>query len=996
MFKNIKYLLRQYPDLLDIESQSESDSIDSPRNFINTEGLNLPDNGDSAFGKWILDDAGLPAYEYELDQLTDPIAEYINSERLNRQDHWHQIGNNSIIGLVSNDGVIQAVICDRGVQFLNHYDPKYDVGCYYVVFAGLLHFAETLVRRILTIGLPQNVQHNQAPTQVNPITGIYQALRSRNANRSPHAYVGGYGYVDAGDDVKGATAYRYLPNEHYRNKARRIFGMGYFETHTTYPDLQIVRRVYAPNNKATDFTQPDMQDDSVLIVDVEITNLAPTKRPIRYYEYWDVNPHQAELQWVRTGFATSIGDDERRRLNLRFNDSIEWLEEHQTIRFRQTRKNTQIERDTPNFVDYFPPEIFLTSLNQENPSEHYYYAHDFFGDGDAVEPEVVRDRLDRRDVEKSDKLLPYCMVMRYDFELDSAGTGSNTKTLRFMFGAVNEQEELEPLIQRYRNDVSLATIQANWRNNLCYFSTGTLPQLQREIAWHSYYLLSSVVYNEYFDVNLTPQGSAYLYLHGADGVPRDFALYIIALTYIHPELSKDMLRLIMQMTERDSHQIEYAMSGHGKLDGGGVHDEPSDLDIFFLLAVQEYFAATADYNFLDEQVDYYPLDPASSPLPTVLDHILAAIDHLIDEIGLGDNGLIRISDGDWSDAVVITNVLNGKRANWFSTRDNGESIPNSQMALYVLPRIANLLQRVIELKNLPDVRPYIDKIDDFVSGLQTAVQKQGQGDFYPRAILRGYFNRPILLNERQMDIEAQVWALIAGLETNNGQLERLANKIHAELDEPSPIGALMTDGSVWPAISQLLTWGYTRVNRAFAWETFRKNAMYTKSTVFPETWFTVWSGPDGIYAAKNLAHLPGTTWSSPLTPMTDFPIFNNNVHAMMLIGLLRVCGIEPTQDGDGLIITPHTPEHYRFESYLLDVSVAERHISGRYHMLNPTSINLYFKLDDFKQLSQDDIQITVNDNPVTSRLDNDTLVLNLESTQSGMDFVFNIEWQADL
>ena len=36
--------------------------------------------------------------------------------------------------------------------------------------------------------------------------------------------------------------------------------------------------------------------------------------------------------------------------------------------------------------------------------------------------------------------------------------------------------------------------------------------------------------------------------------------------------------------------------------------------------------------------------------------------------------------------------------------------------------------------------------------------------------------------------------------------------------------------------------------------------------------------------------------------MTDFPATNNNQHAMWLLGLVRACGIEPSKNGDGLMI----------------------------------------------------------------------------------------------
>src|SRR5438128_1438176 len=70
--------------------------------------------GSGAFGTWTLDGAGLPAYRYDVDQYQDARARYVNSEGLNRRDHWHQIGNDRVTALASNDGTIQFFMADRG------------------------------------------------------------------------------------------------------------------------------------------------------------------------------------------------------------------------------------------------------------------------------------------------------------------------------------------------------------------------------------------------------------------------------------------------------------------------------------------------------------------------------------------------------------------------------------------------------------------------------------------------------------------------------------------------------------------------------------------------------------------------------------------------------------------------------------------------------------------------------------------------------------------
>ena len=208
------------------------------------------------------------------------------------------------------------------------------------------------------------------------------------------------------------------------------------------------------------------------------------------------------------------------------------------------------------------------------------------------------------------------------------------------------------------------------------------------MAWHAYNLLSATVYHAYYDTHFVPQGSAYLYLHGADGAPRDQALYVIPLAYLRPELARDTLRLIMHLTHSDTGAIPYAFGGYGVHDGATVHTDPSDLDLFFLLGMSEYLAATGDLGFLESDEPFYPRGtrPSSVRGTTVLDHIRVAAHHLMHTIGVGDYGLLRIGDGDWSDSIVLETALKKPfEVSFANSKARGESVPNTQMALYVLP-----------------------------------------------------------------------------------------------------------------------------------------------------------------------------------------------------------------------------------------------------------------------------------------------------------------------
>jgi len=44
---------------------------------------------------------------------------------------------------------------------------------------------------------------------------------------------------------------------------------------------------------------------------------------------------------------------------------------------------------------------------------------------------------------------------------------------------------------------------------------------------------------------------------------------------------------------------------------------------------------------------------------------------------------------------------------------------------------------------------------------------------------------------------------------------------------------LVKSGEVWPAISQLMTWAYGRVDPSLVWDSIERHLYYTHASVFP-------------------------------------------------------------------------------------------------------------------------------------------------------------------
>ncbi len=786
-----------------------------------------------------------------------------------------------------------------------------------------------------------------------------RSAANTGSDPSRHAHSGGFGYIDDGTEV-WATAYRYRPPQ---TDMQRLFGIGYFKTVITHRNLRVTRKVYAP-----------FGDHPFLISEVEIENLGSAPAELRHYEYWDVNVHQLQVEWLCGGNFTSTNASLRREINRHFDASVSLDETASALRYRQQLRNPPPQQaknpEIPSDIDWDPSHIFLADLDGQ-PDAVFIRQSRFFGEGGAKQPGVVTDRLEGDALEESDsgKAASFCLVMRRDMALEVG----ERKTLRYAYGSIRPRQNFDFLNPfRQAADPFKQTLDS-WKQTLAYFYTGEDPVLHREMAWHTYNMLSSSVYSEFHKAHIIPQGSAYLYLHGADGAPRDQALFAIPAAYINPSLSRDMLRLIMQVTDAHSGQITYSFAGHGFIsDALGIHTQPSDLDLFFLLALCEYLSATADFTFLDEEVPFYPPDESPEGA-AVRDHVHMALRHLFTGLGIGEHGLLRVGSGDWSDSIVLeTAIKDGPGpfgVTYGNSKSNGESVPNTQMALYVLPLLRALLNgRDPKIDTLLGINA--EYPEGYVAILREGVRKQwNPHGWYNRAVLRNLTNAPVVITP--LNLESQIWAMISGIAADDGLDGVLVENVDQYLDRPSQIGGtLLPGGMVWPAVSQLLTWGYARGNRGqLAWRSLNRNTFAMHSHTYPDIWINTWSGPDGINGTAS--DKPGGTWVSPVTPMTDFPVMNANQDAMALLGLLRVCGIEPAPTGDGLIIHPHVQrERFVLELPLLRLEVSPDRMVVDYHAVNDGALKLYLhhgigavhvRVDGeaLNELAQTDQQVTV-------------------------------------
>lgn len=420
--------------------------------------------GSGMFGTWELDANGLPRYHYIVDQYQTPFPTFPNTAGIDRRDHWHQIGNDHITGMVSNDGTVQAYIGDRGGTFLNLFaardEPalatnqpaKVDLMRIFrqiLAFFGTLYFAiESVLQRSRPVKpQPQpTVQYarSSATAPRGVPTEVVQPTASTQTAHEParFAYSGGFGYLNDGTET-WSTAYRYRqPN----SDIERFFGMGYAETRITYRALQVTRRIYAPYG-----------DQSFFLVDIEFENTGTTPSDFRYHEYWDINVYQLKLQWLRGDPFSAAGDGERSQINTLFLPKVAFDESANALRFHQQLSSSAYNLDNPSEVDYSPADIFLADLTGK-PSGQYTDKYAFFGSGTPSQPQAVQACLDNIPNTASTDSMPYCMVLRRDLTL----VPGQKQSQRYAFGTLRPNDSFQMLDPFRQGDPFTQTINA-WK-----------------------------------------------------------------------------------------------------------------------------------------------------------------------------------------------------------------------------------------------------------------------------------------------------------------------------------------------------------------------------------------------------------------------------------------------------------------------------------------------------------------------------------------------------
>ena len=431
---------------------------------------------------------------------------------------------------------------------------------------------------------------------------------------------------------------------------------------------------------------------------------------------------------------------------------------------------------------------------------------------------------------------------------------------------------------------------AGWRraltDRLPRAAAAAAPMAEREVSWHAALLTGAACADGVLGGHTLDQASAYSYVMGFNGAARDPLQHAIPLVYVEPDLALSVLRNTCAWASPDG-DLPYALDG-AKRPWTSMW-QPSDQNIWALWLASEYAAATGDLGAFAEPVGFHPAHGADQvPLQ---EHLQRQFSFLIDGVGLGEHGHLRIRNADWNDMVIGTSGVDHE-----VMVDKGESVLNSAMAAWVLPRYAGLCERLGDVATASAARSVADE-------LRAAVAAEWNGRWFRRAYGPGV--GPI--GDDSLWLEVQPWAILCGA-ADGEQAAALLEAIDEGPRSGSLLGARVrwpvlpggdglggpgdaTNGGIWYSINATLVWAAASVDPELAWDEWRRMSFSAHAAAYPDVWEGTLSGPDSYNAPES--DRPGRTWSG----MQTFPVGNLHSHAQPLLAYLRLVGIEPAPDG---------------------------------------------------------------------------------------------------
>jgi len=809
--------------------------------------------GSGHLGEWTGDAAGLPAYDFMVEERCDPAAHAYSPRKTPLRDPIHLIGNGrGLVAMAHASGAVEIYSQDRGHKWINHVD-----------------------------------------TWTDPQTPDY-----------PLQLGGGFNYYTTVQDGKASpvrsTRFEDLPVNGATQMQTRRFGVGYFETVTRDTDVTVRRRVFAPD-----------ADARTLAADVAVEN--PTDEPLHYelVEFWDINLHEITLELLTSDLGlpgvTEDIDRRRRALMAQFTQRVRWSAEERMGVVQTTAKAlpaTIHNRLDVSKVDYFPDPIYFAVLDDGPGPDAVWLTDSELWDGPARTPPEAAARpgdASSRTIDLDGNGQHAIVAVRVPVEVPAHG--SVTRRFAFGYAPANTTAEAAIAELRARGDALQRETGDVWRSRLVWAAFPGLQDagvVQREIAWAAYNAIANTTFDEYRSVRLLGQGGAYKYIHGIDGAMGDLALFAEALVLIDPQIAHDTLvyALATQQggAQRTPWRFPYATMGVGGITDVLIYNQRSDAYYFLPSAIGRYVALTRDRDFLTQQIPFWPRAGAQSG--DVVEHVRRALQYGTETLGFGARGILAIGSGDYADGITTL-------ATEPATPTGTSSTYNAGAVIYGFPLAADVIE-ARDTALASSLRALAASQGDAL------LNRAWEGQYF----YRGFVDSGNPLAPQIFFLEPQVFPALAGivdavrrdlaLGMVEGRLETTIGAVsNVEIGPESGVGGPDRPlvGGIWPVANAWLTGAYARRDVNEAWSSFIRNTLAAHASLYPDLWYGIWTGPDSFNGPDNARS--GEADAHIVTALTDYPALNAHMHTSPLRALMEIAGVAGTRDG--IRITPRLP-----------------------------------------------------------------------------------------
>jgi hypothetical protein len=872
--------------------------------------------GSGNFGAWETDEFGAPVYHYTCNQLEDPIAiTRVNPVWISPTNHMHQIGNDRLIGVVSNDGYVKVRQDEGSPKFLNDYDPESGM------YGGGVGF--------LTDG--KNSISTMYPGEAESFdryfgTGYFRKVVSGHGYTANQVI-----YAPFGDDP--VVISQVTITNHHINSAD-IKWTEYWDNHThQFSFRSFLYSIISPGKG----TAPERRREF------------SRKFNHRVEEFDD--GHGIIDCTTFEGFSE---EDEKEWASVQFILN--------TVAKEALGGKVELPVEESKLEDQTLPATFLLSLD-DLPARWSTNAGTFFGQGGIGSPDGLN--ADLKALEDGQESGDAFMIERSL----TLGPGEE-KTIYFIYGYQEEGVDIDQVISKYNIGIEdqLEKTVAAWQKNRISFKVENEPWVDRELLWDNYYLRSNLTFDDFFKNKILSQGHVYQYVFGFQGAARDPLQHALPFIYSEPEIVKEIIRYTCKEVMDDG-SIPYGIVGSGVIMPSAYL--PSDTELWLLWLTSEYVLATRDAGFLNEQITTYPIYREDLPRRSIKEILNVCYDHLVNITGTGKHGLMRLSNGDWNDGAVMGFVPNDQVE---QVRLQGESVLNASFASYVLDLYGTFLNYIGEEDQARASKSLAEAQKSAVREQWTGewFKRQWLTDSL------GWIGGDIMWLEPQpwaiiggASTEEQTGILVNSMNTKMRDPSPIGAMLQSEKIESMQVPAgTLTNGGVWPSINGTLIWALANVDKALGWDEWKKNSLAYHAEAYPDLWYGIWSGPDSYNST--LSENPGHTYVSPENSnnsvlsginWTDFPVMNMHPHAWPLYDVPKLFGLEFTTDG--YQVNPTFPEDYDFDSPLISLKKEDGNLSGKYNPMKPgewTVTVTGLNISEYSRLVVNDIATDLNVN----------------------------------